>query len=127
MRWIAIVSLFAVFGLAASESAAASEVRATSQAARFEQAATANLVDTAVGAGNFKTLVTAVDVKASNGVIHIMDKVLIPASSTPAAAPKTGNAGSLMDTPQVWLVALLTGTALGMPLAVLLATRRGNR
>ena len=68
--------------------------------------------------------VTAVDVRASNGVIHVIDKVLVPAAAAPAAAPKTGNAGSLMDIPQAWLVMLLAAAALGVPLAARLATRR---
>ncbi len=71
--------------------------------------------------------VTAVDVRASNGVIHVIDKVLLPPAATPAAAPKTGTAGTLPTGTQAWLVALLAGTALGVPLAARFAVRRTTR
>lgn len=221
MKWIAVIMVSAVFSVAGLGRVAASDEVRTSQIASVEQAATANIVDTAVAAGNFKTLVaavqaaglvdtlkgpgpftvfaptdaafaalpagtvdallkdpaklkdillyhvvsgavtsgdvvkltqaktvgggnltvsvsgstvrvndatvTAVDIKATNGVIHVIDKVLIPAAAAPAAAPKTGNAGSLTDGAQVWLVMLLAAAALGVPVAARLATRRTTR
>jgi len=35
-----------------------------------------DIVDTAVAAGSFKTLVT--EIEASNGVIHVIDSVMLP-------------------------------------------------
>jgi transforming growth factor-beta-induced protein len=71
--------------------------------------------------------ITAVDVRASNGVIHVIDKVLIPATAASAAAPKTGNAGSLTNTTQTWLLVVLAAAALSMPLAARFAARRATR
>ena len=221
MKWITIVAFVALWSLGAGGRVAASdEVRTTSQVAA-EQAATANIVNTAVAAGNFKTLVaavqaaglvdtlngpgpftvfaptdaafaalpagtvdallkdpaklkdillyhvvsgavtsgdvvkltqaktvgggnltvsvsgstvrvndatvTTVDITATNGVIHVIDKVLIPTAAPAPAAPKTGNAGELVSATQVWLIVLLAAAALGAPVAARLATKRVTR
>ncbi|MGA1509139.1 MAG: fasciclin domain-containing protein, partial [Ilumatobacteraceae bacterium] len=60
---------------------------------------------------NGTTTVTATDIEACNGVIHVIDSVLLPASLS-GALPDTGSSTSTMTV--VALVLLVGGTLLAV-------------
>ena len=100
MKWITIVAFVALWSLGAGGRVAASdEVRTTSQVAA-EQAATANIVNTAVAAGNFKTLVAAVQ---AAGLVDTLNgpgpfTVFAPTDAAFAALP-AGTVDALLKDP----------------------------
>ncbi len=67
--------------------------------------------------------VVSADVRATNGVIHVIDRVLLPpsAQATPSA-PNTGNAGLAEAGTTFLAIAGLVGLALMLPLAVRFAS-----
>lgn len=103
-----------LYHVVAGEVYAADVTKLTSATAANNKDLTVTVKDGKVMINNAQVIIT--DIKASNGVIHVIDAVLVPPAEAPAALPATGaETGNNL----IWLaVAGLAITAAGVGLSL---------